>query len=60
MKLKAEWRTLKTGFVSPMNANDCIHRSDDGHLLVSSEGPPRGLQEEEDRDLGNGEQEERR
>ena len=39
-----------------MNAADCIHRSDDGHLLVSSEGPPRGLQgPEEDRDLGNGE-----
>ena len=48
-----------------MNANDCIHRSDDGHLLVSSEGGhQRGDQgdtgEKEDRDLGNGELEERR
>ena len=45
-----------------MNANDCIHRSDDGHLLVSSEGGhQRGDQGVgEDRDLGNEELEERR
>ena len=46
-----------------MNANDCIHRSDDGHLLVSSEGGHQRADQGdagEDRDLGNGEPEERR
>ena len=45
-----------------MNANDCIHRSDDGHLLVSSEGGHQRADQGdgEDRDLGNGELEERR
>ena len=46
-----------------MNANDCIHWSDDGHLLVSSEGGQRGVQDSgalADRDLGSEDPDERR
>ena len=37
-----------TGFISQMNANECFHWSEDGHLLVSSEGGQEGSQGQEE------------
>ena len=46
LQCEAESRRV-TGFISQMNANECFHWSEDGHLLVSSEGGQEGSQGQE-------------